>query len=211
MSEVHSKVPFANLIEVTATLAILAGGEGRRMGGPKGLLRVGGKPILDYLLDRFRWNGPTLLITAPGREQPPGAGRFTQEVIDPVAGEGPLRGILTALEAAKTDAVIVTTCDMPRVESHHLAWLLDALAQRPAAQLIMLTHGDRCEPFPLAIRRAALALLTSHFTSGDRSMHSLRHVAGAVVEVPAPPDWPDDVWANLNTPADLAALGDLGP
>jgi molybdopterin-guanine dinucleotide biosynthesis protein A len=71
------------------TLAVLAGGEGRRMGGPKGVLALDGRPILERLLDRLDWPGPTLLVTAPGREHPPGWRRFTNEVTDPVAGEGP--------------------------------------------------------------------------------------------------------------------------
>ena len=58
------------------TLAILAGGEGSRMGQPKAELRIGARPILSYLLDRFLWAGPTILVTAPGRKRPPGATGF---------------------------------------------------------------------------------------------------------------------------------------
>ena len=38
-------------------------------------------------------------------------------------------------------------------------------------------------------------------------MHSIRQIAGAVA-VPAPADWPEATWANLNTPADLTGLHD---
>src|SRR5690348_14005110 len=97
------------------TLAILAGGAGTRMGGPKSALVVRGKPILGYLLDQLRWPGPTMLVTAPGCEQPLGANRFDREVRDPVAGLGPLRGVLTALQNASTDIVVVSTVDAPNV------------------------------------------------------------------------------------------------
>src|SRR3954467_6767125 len=89
------------------TLVILAGGAGSRMGKPKGGLLIDDRPILEYLLDRFRWPGPTLLVTAPGREHPPGCQRFDLEAVDPVSDAGPLRGILTALENATTDQVVV--------------------------------------------------------------------------------------------------------
>src|SRR3954469_12653277 len=102
------------------TLAILAGGEGSRMGRPKGLLRVHGRPVLEYLLERFDWPGPTLLVTAPGRERPPACELFSCEVQDPVAGLGPLRGILTALESARTPLVVVTSVDMPGVGREQL-------------------------------------------------------------------------------------------
>src|SRR5690349_20303809 len=106
------------------TLAILAGGEGSRMGKPKGALVIHGQPILEYLLDRFDWPGPTMLVTAPGREHPPGHEKFSREVVDPVFGAGPVRGILTALEHATTSIVVITTVDMPSIERTHLEWLI---------------------------------------------------------------------------------------
>ena len=48
------------------TLAILAGGEGSRMGYPKAELASHGRAILPVLLECFQWEGPTLLVTAPG-------------------------------------------------------------------------------------------------------------------------------------------------
>ena len=193
---------------VNATLAILAGGEGRRMGRPKGELRVGGTPILTYLLDRFAWPGPTILVTAPGRERPPGAERVDREVTDPVAGEGPLRGVLTALGATETELLVVTTCDMPRIEGRHLVWLAEEIGRHRDAQIVMLSHGGQPEPFPLALRRTALPLLTDHFARGGRSMHSILQISGAVL-LPAPDVWSDTTWANLNTPGDLADFRDL--
>ena len=83
------------------TLAVLAGGEGTRMGFAKGELNIDGRPILSHLLERFAWPGWTLLVTAPGREHPSGWEGFTREVSDPEAGQGPLRGVLTALEQAR--------------------------------------------------------------------------------------------------------------
>src|SRR5271163_3705700 len=119
------------------TLAVLAGGEGRRMGGPKGSLSLDSRPILERLLDRLAWPGPTLLVTAPGRNHPPGWRRFTNEATDPVAGEGPLRGILTALENASTNEVVVLPVDMPNITRAPLAWLAARLQENPAAAAVM--------------------------------------------------------------------------
>jgi molybdopterin-guanine dinucleotide biosynthesis protein A len=190
------------------TLAILAGGEGSRMGRPKAELRVAGKPILAYLLERFAWSGPTILVTAPGRERPPGAEEFDREVSDPVTGEGPLRGVLTALEATSTDILVVASCDMPMIEPRQLHWLAERLAAEPAATPVMLMkHGASVEPLPLGIRRDTLNLLRAHVTAGNRSLRSLGEIRGART-VAAPDDWPATTWTNLNTPADLAAFLD---
>ena len=177
------------------------------MGRPKAELRVGGQPILGYLIDRFRWEGPTLLVTAPGREGPRGSDRFTREVIDPVAGEGPLRGVLTAMEATETDLLLIATCDMPLLEAGQLAWLAEELSRRSQARLVMTTHDGQLEPLPLAIRSSAIAWLREHYTRGGRSIQSLAAADGSVV-LGAPDDWPGKWRTNLNTPADLAAFLD---
>ena len=189
-----------------ATLAILAGGESRRMGRPKAELRIGAKPILEYLLDRFQWAGPTILVTAPGRERPAGSERFDREAMDVVPGEGPLRGVLTALEATRTEILVVASCDMPGVERRQLSWIEQTLAAHPDSPLLMMKRDDAgLEPLPLAVRASALPLIRDHLTAGGRSLHSLTRIAGALI-LPAPPDWPASTWMNLNTPEDVTAF-----
>jgi molybdopterin-guanine dinucleotide biosynthesis protein A len=185
-----------------ATLAVLAGGEGRRMGRPKGKLVLHGRPILHLLLDTFQWPGPTLLVTAPGREHPPGWERFTTEVVDPQAGQGPLRGILTALEHAASDLVVLAAVDMPGVRSEQIGWLVDALRQRPQLNGLLIDRRSHVEPFPSVFRAAALAAVRDRFVAGERSVRGLLREAtfGSIV---APETWPADVWRNLNRPEDL--------
>jgi molybdopterin-guanine dinucleotide biosynthesis protein A len=186
------------------TLAVLAGGEGTRMGMPKGLLRVAGRPILQWLLERMAWDGPTLLVTAPGRERPPGSQQFDREATDPVAGEGPLRGVHTALAASATDVVVVTTVDMPGIGPEQLRWLLSELDRRPAAAALMCARGGgQLEPFPLAVRREARVALAERLARAERSVHRL--VAAGVAEPVACPPWPARTWVNLNRPEDLEA------
>jgi molybdopterin-guanine dinucleotide biosynthesis protein A len=184
-----------------AALAILAGGEGSRMGIPKGELVINGGPILQYLLDRFAWDGPTLLVTAPGREHPPGWNRFTREVVDPVGRQGPLRGVLTALENSNAAQVLVTTVDMPGLHARHLRWLFD----RSRAVITMLERGDRVEPFPSVFQIGAGSIIREQMSAGELSVQALSHQA-AVEVLPAPSDWDDDAWTNLNRPEELDAF-----
>src|SRR5437868_426664 len=134
------------------TLAVLAGGEGSRMGQAKSKLRVGDEPILQYLLRLWNWQGPTLLVTAPGRERPPGSESFGREVVDAVAGNGPLQGILSAIDGSETEVVMITTCDMPGVRVEQLDWLVNTLLQRNSLGL-MLSRNGRVEPFPSIFRQ----------------------------------------------------------
>jgi molybdopterin-guanine dinucleotide biosynthesis protein A len=191
------------------TLAILCGGAGSRMGFPKGLLTIDGRPVLEYLIDQIRWPGPTLLVTAPEREHPPGWQRFDAEAVDPVADQGPLRGLLTALEHSTTPTLVALTADMPGVRLDHLSWDLNQL--RADARLLGVmsrrtSEGtERVEPFPAALRASSARVLRRRLKAGRRSVHGLLeepHFAA----LPAPGDWPKTVWTNLNTPQDLAAF-----
>ncbi len=190
------------------TLALLAGGAGTRMGLPKSRLTLAGLPILQYLHTRFNWPGPTLLITAPGFEKPPASHLFTREAPDPVAGLGPLRGILTALESAETDIVVITTVDMPNVSPTQLYWLSNQLASRPESLAIMLRPAgvdSPIEPFPSAFRRSDASLIASRLSAGHRSVQQLAQNP-AITLLTAPSDWPASTWLNLNTPEDLATF-----
>lgn len=194
------------------TLAVLAGGRGQRMGQAKGNLTVGEKPILQFLLERWRWPGPTMLITAPGREHPPGAGLFHVEHSDPDTGEaagGPLRGVHTALEHLQTPGLVIVTVDMPGVQPAQLSWMVERLLERPGCVGLMLERAVestlQVEPFPLVCRAAAKPIVAAGLESGRRSVARLREAAGFVV-LPAPGEFPAATWTNLNEPADYAAF-----
>jgi molybdopterin-guanine dinucleotide biosynthesis protein A len=188
------------------SLAVLAGGEGSRMGFAKAEMKWRGRPILHALLEQFDWPGPTLLVTAPGREHPRGWDRFTREVADPTAGQGPLRGLLTALEQAAAPLVVVTAVDMPFVRRDHLQWIAAALADRPESRGVLLWQAGKVQPLPCAFRVEAVPLVKHAMESGRRSLHGML-ADPAVVGLDAPADWDKEVWTNLNTPQDLESAG----
>ena len=189
-----------------ATLAVLAGGEGSRMGRPKGLLRIGDKPILEYLHRRLAWPGPTCVVTAPGKQNPPGAALFERELVDPQPGLGPLRGVLTALENLCTPLLVVITVDMPVMETAYLRHLLDALRHWPQVLGLMferhVPEGTHVEPFPLALRREAIEPVRSVLLAGQASVKGLLRNA-TFQALPARPSWPSSMWTNLNEPGDF--------
>jgi molybdopterin-guanine dinucleotide biosynthesis protein A len=192
------------------TLAVLAGGEGSRMGVPKGQLCIAGRPILVHLLERLEWPAPTLLVTSPGREHPPGCERFGCEVTDPRAGLGPLRGLLTALENAVTPLLVVSTMDMPLITRAQLEKLAAQLAEDPESMGVMVERvadgATQIEPFPSAFRLVARELVASELSAGRRSVFALSRDKRVGLIRP-PVDWPEDVWTNLNTQEDAARAG----
>lgn len=191
------------------TLAVLAGGEGSRMGMAKGLLRIAGSPILGYLLEQFAWPGPTMLVTAPGREHPPGWERFQRECVDPVAGMGPLRGVLTTLENTTTEWVALATVDMPAIGKEQLETLAEMVQAGDLGAMFrrFVPRDDeiRIEPFPLLVAMRAAAAIRTRMDARALSVAGLQDEPGFVVH-DAPKAWGEAVWANLNRPADLASF-----
>jgi molybdopterin-guanine dinucleotide biosynthesis protein A len=135
-----------------ASLAILAGGKARRMGGlPKGLLLHDGRPILAHLLAL----GPRFADTFLVSSDPLPYARFgVRSVADVVPDRGAPGGVQAALAHARTPWVLVVAADMPFVTPAVVDLLL---AERGAeVEAVGFEIEGRLEPL-LACYRSALA------------------------------------------------------
>ena len=84
---------------IKSAVTLLAGGQARRMGGgDKNLRSLGGKPVLQHVIDGVDLNDRPVMINANG--DPSRYAEFGLPVCADVIGEfaGPLAGILTGLE-----------------------------------------------------------------------------------------------------------------
>jgi len=118
------------------TAVVLAGGKGRRIGGPKAFVELGGRALIEWVLDPLLDLFPEILIVSP--DNAPFAHLGVPVVPDVLLGRGALGGAFTGLGAARFDQALVVGCDMPflcRPLLAHLATRLgprDAVVPRPA-------------------------------------------------------------------------------
>jgi molybdopterin-guanine dinucleotide biosynthesis protein A len=127
-------------------------------------------------------------------------------VTDPTPGEGPLRGILTALESVQ-GSILVVPVDMPNIARQQLEWLTGQIQKlEHCITLATRPSGGDVEPFPCILRRAAIQPIRDLLAAGRRSVKTLFNLPDARI-LPAPADWPIDTWLNLNRPEDLRSLG----
>ncbi|HZU18915.1 MAG TPA: molybdenum cofactor guanylyltransferase [Candidatus Dormibacteraeota bacterium] len=183
---------------LAASLVILAGGEGRRMGRPKALLPVGGTTLVQWMARRLAPTCRHLLISArdPGQLPP---GLRAHLVLDRHLGAGPLAGIAAALAASPYDLVVVVACDLPGVTPDLVRRLAVAAAGVDAAVPVV---GGRPQPTCAAYRRSAAAAIEAALSRGQRratEVLSALVVRWLEMEDPGP-------FTNLNTPEDLAAF-----
>jgi molybdopterin-guanine dinucleotide biosynthesis protein A len=134
------------------TLAVVAGGQGRRLSGvPKGLLALQGRTVLERLLGLAPLFADVLLVA----NTPEPYARFgLRTVADVVPGKGAPGGVHAALVAARTEWVLAVACDMPFVSPESARVLLEA--RGPELDALCFTVSGRVEPL-LALYRTALA------------------------------------------------------
>ncbi len=182
---------------IAVTLAILAGGRARRMGGEdKGLLTVAGKPMIQHVLDRVRQPGqPTLVIANRHQAQYAELGYpvFSDALAD---FPGPLAGVEVALQHADTEWVLICPCDTPRLPDNLVARML-ATRQQHQTELVVAHDGEHEHAVVLLLSRALLPSLNAYLAGGDRKVdlwYQQHTVARCYFEGQA------DAFANINTP-----------
>ena len=182
-------------------VAVLAGGEGSRIGGGKPLIELGGNYLVERAFERARgWSGASIVAL----RFPEQLGSCKLPWIADTAGiDGPLAGLAAGLEWAcgeGAEALLTIPCDMP--------FLPDELPQRLLAGIgavgaAIAASGGNLHPVCGLWRTAALTEVPAYCASGKRSLQGFaRHIGFAEVEWPATRR---DPFFNINCPADLAA------
>ena len=185
------------------TGVILAGGQGRRMGGvDKGLRLLRGKAMVEWAIERFSPQVDELLINANQNVDTYGA--FGHRVIpDEIGGfAGPLAGLHRALTEATHDLVATVPCDSPFLP-HDLVSRLGAALDARDAELAVARTGDQPHPVFCLCRKRVLPGLSAFLESGGRKIDAW-YAALAVVEVAF--DDEADAFSNINTESELRAF-----
>jgi len=185
--------------------AVLAGGAARRYGGrPKGLFEVGGRRILDRVVETVAAvTGGTPLLVANAPEAP--SWRPDLETIpDARPGYGSLGGIYTAV-AAGPGPVLCVAWDMPFVDAGLLAALVEGSAGWDA--FLPASDGRRgVEPLCAVYGPACRAAIERRLDGGDLraiAFHEDVRVGILPLERVCQFGDPADLFFNVNTPAEL--------
>ena len=188
-------------MKATITGVILAGGQGRRMGGAdKGLQELGGRPMAAHVLERLAPQVGAVLISANRNLE-----RYAElgcpvlpDTLDGYAG--PLAGLQAALAQATTPLLVTAPCDSPFLPADLVARLHDGLVAQQAELAVACADGRAHRAFCL-LRRELLPGLDAFLAAGERRV-GLWHASLKVVEV----DFSDEAAAfgNINTTDELA-------
>jgi len=96
------------------TSIILAGGKSSRLGRSKALQAIGGKSLIQWVVDHLAILSTEIIIaTAHGETIPCSSAVRIKTVADIYPGKGPLVGIYSGLIASSSSRAIVVGCDTP--------------------------------------------------------------------------------------------------
>ena len=191
--------------------AVLAGGESSRYGSPKALATVGGKRIIDRVVEALRTVTSEIILSAnePALFRDLGLPIYPDER----EGLGPLGGIYTALLRAREagrPGVLAVACDMPFPSTSLLA-LLRTTAFGPAAGADLVLPASRgrrgVEPLFGAYRTTCLSAIDAALAEGDRRMigfHERVDARTIPLDVVESLCDPERAFMNVNTPGDRA-------
>ena len=184
----------------SVTAIVLAGGQGRRMGGvDKGLVTLGGKAMVAHVLDRIVPQVAEVLINANQNADRYGALGYPV-VADAVGGfAGPLAGLHAGMIRAAHALVVTVPCDSPFLPADLVARLSAAL-EANRAQLAVARTFDQPHPVFCLVRRDVLPHLATFLADGGRKIDAW-YATLHVVEVPF--DDEADAFRNINTAGEL--------
>lgn len=172
---------------------VLAGGRGRRLGGAKATVLLGGRPLISYPLEALSLalNEVTVLAKAD-TELPSLPG--TTVWIEPDARHHPVVGIVQALALADGRPVLVCAADLPFVAPALVRRLADADSQGAPA-VVACSRGET-QPLLGCYLPAALGSL------GQGDERPLREQIAAIGPRLVEVEDPEQLF-NVNAPEDL--------
>ena len=171
------------------------------MGTDKALLDVGGKPMIERIIQAASPAATELLIIAPSPDPLAYLDLPIHPDIEP--GLGPLAGLHTALTRACCDNLVLLACDLPFITSDYIRFV----AKRLGPHQVCLPR-DRCgrlQPLCGAYARSCLPAVAQALPSRRQSMTDFHDKVDVFVLEPRqwlPYDVTGQLFTNVNTQTD---------
>jgi molybdopterin-guanine dinucleotide biosynthesis protein A len=154
-------------MEVTSI--VLAGGKNLRLGRSKALEVIGGKSLIERIVERLApITNQFLIVTSREQSEFPTSDEI--EVLTDIYPErGPLGGIYTGLLASRSSRSIAVACDMPFLNNELLSYMID-LSQDFDAVVPRWQNG-MLEPLHAIYAKSCLDTIKTRLENERLSIH----------------------------------------
>ncbi len=148
--------------------AVLAGGASRRMGTDKAFVTIDDVPLVVRAVAALTGAGIESVAVIGGDEACQRRYRLTH-VPDRHPGEGPLGGIITALEKLDASVVMILCCDLIEPSPAAVRLVLERASTVEGADVVVPFVDRQPQWLHAAWRRACLPALRDAFAEGKRA------------------------------------------
>ena len=153
--------------KLALTAVVLAGGKSTRLGQDKAFALVGGRPMVERVLEVVRQVCDEILIL--GGDGGKLKADQARHLPDEHPGEGPLMALRTGLAAMTHDWAFATACDAPFLEPRLLEYLWTLREGHDA--VVPFTAADNYpKPLCALYARRCLPAATAALDRGDRQL-----------------------------------------
>jgi molybdopterin-guanine dinucleotide biosynthesis protein A len=171
------------------TIAILIGGQSKRMGSPKHLVRLrGGNTMLEAMLQFASTLSKRIVILG---------GEITGQhcIPDLRQKQGPLAGIEALLHSGEDTKYVVVGCDMPSITLDAVAPLLQCSTSA------LFSSNNRLLGLPLLVYGNVNTACSAYLDEGGRSIHGF---VSTIENTVIPLHKKDaEIFQSVNSPDDL--------
>jgi molybdopterin-guanine dinucleotide biosynthesis protein A len=189
----------------TFATVVLAGGEGRRIGGAKPLLQLGGETLIARALGTARTWSDCVAVAVRKTTQTGDIDAVL--IVDDPRIEGPIAGLASALhfaDAGRVNFLLTLPCDAPFLPADLPTRLSDGIGGANAA--VAMSAGE-IHPVCALWRVGVVDRLDAYLASAQRSLRGFAAEVGFVSI-----EWgtqPLDPFFNINDEGDLRRAEDV--
>jgi len=183
---------------IKATAFILIGGKSERFGSPKWKATISGKSVLDRIWNSCDSFEKRYVI---GKEKPDSISyQFFKDELDIHA---PINGLYTALNNAKTDWILLLSCDLPLIDSKVFKKLWEL--RNEYCDPVIPIANDKMQVTCGFYHKRIFPTLDSEIQRENFSLFKLLEKLNTTYVKFGE----DDRFLNMNTPEDHEAISDL--
>jgi len=166
---------------------ILCGGQSRRMGQDKGLLKLNGTPMIIHTLKIVEDIVDEIILVLRDQTQldlyKKCVNNFENEnpehntrikiVTDIEMDEGPLFGLYTGLSYIKSEGSLILPCDSPFISPYFVNKMFELTGERKCQAMVPVWPDGSTEPLHSYYRKECIPVIQDRLKNGFRNVKSL--------------------------------------
>ncbi len=178
---------------------ILSGGESRRMGKDKGLVKYRGRELVLYSISILKLFCDRILISSNNIDE---YETFGYDVIpDLITGIGPMGGVYSCLIKSKTEMNFILSCDMPLINSEVFEAIIPKITDY---QIIVPKHNNGfMEPLAGYYSQSVLPIIEDSLSKQDYKLLNLFQKVRLGIIDTEQLLFGAEQFTNMNSPKDL--------